>query len=162
MAKKGKSKKKQSTARPGVGDALKHTAAGLLEEVEKAGEVVLSEIKESFDFLSGKVADTAKYAAETTIAVKDKVTTEQLQALLKEVEDVGEGLLQGISGRFETLRDSVLKPAAKKKATKKKAAKKKAAKKKAAKKKAAKKKAAKKKAAKKKVTKKKTVRKKSA
>jgi len=156
MAKKRKSKKKQSKARPGVGDTLKHTASGLLDEVEKAGEVVLGEIKDSFDFLSGKVADTAKYAAETTIAVKDKVTTEQLQALLKEVEDVGEGLLQGISGRFETLRDTLLKPAAKKKAAKKKAAKKKAAKKKAAKKRVAAKK--KKTSSKKKTVKKKRTR----
>jgi hypothetical protein len=131
MARKRKAKKKAGKATAGVGSTIRQTATGLLDEVEKAGEVVLAEIKDSFEFISGKVADTARYAAETTVAVKDKVTTQQLQTLLKEVEEVGEGLAQGIAGRFESLRSSLLKTgsSAKPKKAKKKVAKKRTAKK---------------------------------
>ena len=167
MAKKAKAKAKVKKAArkadKGVGDTLRDTALGVVDEVEKASGVVLEEIKSSFEFIGGKVADTAKTAADTTIAVKDKVTskevTDQLHGLVKDVEEVGDSLLNVITSHFDSLRKTVAKPVKK---TRKKAVKKKAGKKKTAKKKTAtrKKAAVRKKPARKKVTRKKTVKKK--
>ena len=172
MAKKAKAKAKVKKAArkadKGVGDTLRDTALGVVDEVEKASGVVLEEIKSSFEFIGGKVADTAKTAADTTIAVKDKVTskevTDQLHGLVKDVEEVGDSLLNVITSHFDSLRKTVAKPVKKtrKKAVKKKAGKKKVSKKKTAKKKTAtrKKAAVRKKPARKKVTRKKAVKKK--
>lgn len=162
MARKAKAKVKKAARKveKGVGDTLKDTALVVVDEVEKAGGVVLEEIRSSFEFIGGKVADTAKSAADTTVAVKDKVTskevTDQLHGLVRDVEEVGESLLNVITSHFDSLRKTVSKPV-KKKAVKKKASKKKTAKKKTAgrKKAAVKKKPARKKAARKTAVKKK-------
>jgi hypothetical protein len=163
MAKKSKGKGKGKKANKGLGATIKGTALGVVDEVEKAGGVVLDELKTTIDFITGKVTDTAKVAADTGVAVKDAVTskqvTDQLHALVREVEEVGEGLAGVISSQFDSLRKTISKPAKKpkKKAAKKKAAKKKARKKSTARKKKATRKKAKKKAtARKKTTRKKT------
>jgi hypothetical protein len=157
MAKKARTKKAKPKSAP-----QKSTARGLVDEVEKAGETLLKEIREGFDTISDKVSVAAKSAAggiaDTTASVADRVsktqTTQQIRTALDHIEAVGERVIDVIGERFEVLRGKVIAttiPAVKKKAAKKKAAKKAApaAKKKAAKKKTAVKKASKKKAAKK-------------
>ena len=179
MAKKGKRKKSSKKASAGVGETIRGTALEVVDEIEKAGGVVLGEIRSSFDFIGDKVTTAAKAAAGTTVAVKDRVTsqevTDQLHELVQDVEDAGASLMHAITGQFESLRKSIakapkatrprktkkkaVKKKAKKKAVRKKAAKK-TVKKKATRKKAVKKKATRKKAARKKTTRKKATRKK--
>jgi hypothetical protein len=176
MAKKGKkTAQRKAKAKPTVSHAIRNSASDVIDEVESAGEVVLGEIRNSFDFISGKVTDTAKLAADTTRAVSRKIkrkeTTRQIHALLGEVEQAGEGLLKAIGEHFNSLKGTVLsagdsaKPAAKKKVTRKKtAAKKTVTKKPVVRKKAATKKAPapRKAAVRKKTTTKKTATKKTA
>jgi hypothetical protein len=139
MANKAKKTAKRKTkAEPSVSRTIRNSASDVIDEVESAGEVVLGEIRNSFDFISGKVTDTAKLAADTTRAVTRKITskdsTRQIHALLSEVEQAGESLLKIIGDHFDSLKGTVLsasgsaKPAAKmkKKVTRKKAAAKKA------------------------------------
>jgi len=166
-------KAKKKTAK-GTASSLKDTAAGFLDEVEKHGSALAGDVRQLFDTLSEKVSGLASSAAETTVAVAEKVTVKEpaelIRGLLEDVKDAGEASIKTITERFEALRshaeESVTSfgenKTAKKKTAKKKTAKKKVAKKKAAKKKVAKKKVAKKKAAKKKVAKKKVAKKKAA
>jgi hypothetical protein len=151
------------------------SAAGVFQEVEQTGEALIKRVRQGFDMLSDKVLSTARTAGATAYdaaeAVADKVPKEQIMALLREVEEIGEGVVRDVAKRFESLKGTVtsaVRPAPKKKAARKKAAKKKATKKaagKAVKKKAAKKSVAKKtakKAPKKAAPKKKTAPKKKA
>ena len=137
MANKAKKTAQRKTkAEPSVSRTIRNSASDVIDEVESAGEVVLGEIRNSFDFISGKVTDTAKLAADTTRAVTRKITskdtTRQIHALLSEVEQAGESLLKIIGDHFDSLKGTVLsasgsaKPAAKKKVNRKKAAAKKA------------------------------------
>ncbi|WP_455211705.1 hypothetical protein [Kaarinaea lacus] len=158
MAKKSRAKKTQSEKA-----SAKSTVRNLVDEVEKASETLLKDIREGFDTISDKVSVAAKSAAEgiadTTATMADKMsktqTTQQIKSALDHIETVGERVIDAIGERFEILREKVIassKPAPKKKAAKKAA--KKAVKKKKAAKKAAKKKVVAKKTSKKKVTKK--------
>jgi phosphopentomutase len=162
MAKKSRTKKAQP----------KSAARGLVDEVEKAGETLLKEIREGFDTISDKVTVAAKSAAEgiadTTASVADRMsktqTTQQFKSALDHIEAVGERVIDALGERFDILKSRVMatsQPAVKKQAAKKKTVKKKAVKKAvpAAKKKAAKK-APLQKATKKKAVSKKTVTKK--
>ena len=183
--KKQVSKKAKTPGLTGIGKTVGSTAGAIVDEVEKAGEIMLREIREGFDVVTDKASHAVKAVADASVTVKDKVTEAHPKQLMvdfvSEVEEIGESLADGISSRIAQLRDSVIgavaeakapssrmagkkKPVAKKKAASKKkvAAKKKAAprKKVVAKKKAAprKKVAAKKKVApRKKVTAKKKV-----
>lgn len=154
MAKKSRAKKSQRKSAP-----PKSTVRSLVDEVEKAGEGLLRDIREGFDTISDKVSVVAKSAAggiaDTTSSVAGRVSktqaSQQIKSALDQIESVGERVIDTISERFEILRNKAIatsKPAVKKKAAKK-AAKKAVAKKKAAKKKVAAKKASKKKATKK-------------
>ena len=146
----------------------KTTARVLVDEVEKAGESLLREIRDGFDTISDKVSVAARSAAggiaDTTASVADRVsktqTTQHIKSALDQIEAVGERVINVIGERFDILKSKVIatsKPVAKKKAAPaaKKAVKKKvvASKKKAPLKKAAKKKVAAKKTAKKAVKK---------
>ncbi len=143
--KKGsKSSKAKKKASKGKVSSLKQTAAGFLEEVEKHGSALAGEVKEVFDSLTDKVSNVASSAAETTVAVAEKVTIKEpadlLRGVLEDVKAAGEASIKTIGKRFEALRSHAEKsvPGGGKKSAKKKVAKKKAAKKKAAKKKVAK------------------------
>ncbi|MGB5253541.1 MAG: hypothetical protein WBN68_12545, partial [Sedimenticolaceae bacterium] len=59
MAKKA-SKKKVSASTGGFAESFKATASSVISEVEKAGDVVLTEVKEGLSTVTDKVADTAK------------------------------------------------------------------------------------------------------
>jgi hypothetical protein len=140
---KGKKRAAKKQAR-----SWKKTAKGFMNEVEKHGSALAGEVKEVFDGLTAKVSSLASSAAESTVAVAEKVTikepAELLRGLLEDVREAGEASVKTIGERFDALRshaEETVSAAGGKKAAKKKAAKKKAAKKKAAKKKAAKKKA---------------------
>ena len=164
MAKKA-SKKKVSASKGGFAESFKATASSVIGEVEKAGDVVLNEVKDGLGIVTDKVAETAKGVTETQAA-------KMLKTLVDEVEEIGNDIVDAVGRKMNQLRGQVAaqatprKKVAKKKAgAKKKVAAKKTAKKKAApkrkvttkkraapKKKVAKKKVAKKKVAKKKVT----------
>ncbi|MEN8762290.1 MAG: hypothetical protein ABF290_07630 [Thiogranum sp.] len=171
-----KSKGKKKTAK-GTASSLKETAAGYLDEVEKHGSALAGDVRQLFDTLTDKVSGLASTAAETTVAVAEKVTVKEpaelLRGVLEDVREASEVSLKTITDSFEALRSHAEKSVsaiggkavveekvAKKTVAKKKVAKKKVAKKTVAKKKVAKKKVAKKAVAKKKVAKKKVARKK--
>ena len=154
--KKRVSTKRKTAGLSGIGKTVSSRAGVVVDEVEKAGEFMLREIREGFDVVTDKASHAVKAAAEASVTVKGKVTETQPKELLKdfvsEVEEIGESLVEGINSRISQLRDAVVGAVAEVKApSRKKAGKKKvAAKKKAtSKKKAAPKKkvAAKKKAA---------------
>jgi len=81
-------------------------------EVENASDVVLREIKDSFDFIGEKVNETAKSASSKSKAVSRKVirkeTTKRIQALLKDIEQAGESLLGVIGGHLDSLKKTAL------------------------------------------------------
>ena len=136
-AKKTTRRKVSARKSPGAGSTIRSTAGEVVDEVEKAGNIILREIGNSFDYVSGKVSDTARAVASTTKKVTEKVTskdtTQHVHDLLKDVEEAGENLLGIIGKRIDSLRKTVTakvpeKPAAAKKkvpARKKAAAKKK-------------------------------------
>ena len=182
--KKAKTSKKKASA-SGIRSTVTATASSIIDEIDKAREVVVKEIRDGFNVVSDKASVAAKAVTGASVSVKDTVSEtavdattsvketlaeahpkERLLKLVDEVEEIADGIVDGISTRFSHLRDAATqatkKKTVKRKTAKKKAAKKKAAKKKVAKKKVAKKKVAKKKAAKKKVAKKKTSKKKAA
>ena len=172
MAKKKTKTSKKKSASSGFRSTMTSTTSNVIDEIDKAREVVLREIREGFEVVSKRAFAAAENVADASVTVRDTLTEAATDAtatvretiadvnpkqlmlrFVDEVEEVTEDIVSEISGRFSALRDTASK-AAKKKTSKKKAAKKKAAKKKVAKKKVAKKKVAKKKAAKKKVAKK--------
>ena len=75
MASKNKNtgKKSEEKAEQGIGDSIADTATEFIGEVEKAGEALVTEVKQLFDGLTDKVTDVANTAAETTVSVAGKV-----------------------------------------------------------------------------------------
>jgi hypothetical protein len=171
MATKKSTAKKNQTRLTDIKQTVSSTASSVIDEIDKASDVVIREIRDGFNAISDKTKVAAKSAADASVNVKDIVAEahpkEIFLSLVDEVEEITEGIVNVVKDRFNQLGKSA-EGAAKKKAVKKKAAKK-AVKKKAAKKtvkkkapkKALKKKAVKKKASKKAV-KKKAVKKKAA
>ncbi len=163
-----KQTKKSAVSKSGL-ENIRHSvsdaAAAFAEDIDKAKETAVREIREGFDAVSKKAKKAGQMAAEATESVKDSFSeahpAELIRELADDVETVAEGLIEGISAKFNQLREAVVTPPPKKKQARK-AAGKKAAVKKAAVKKAAVKKAAVKKAAVKKAALKKTAVKKTA
>jgi hypothetical protein len=164
MATKKSTSKKNQTRLTDIKQTVSSTASSVIDEIDKASDVVIREIRDGFNAISDKTKVAAKSAADASVNVKDIVAEahpkEIFLSLVDEVEEITEGIVNVVKDRFNQLGKSA-EGAAKKKAVKKKAAKK-AVKKKAAKKtvkkktpkKVVKKKAVKKKAAKKAVKKK--------
>lgn len=104
--------KKKVKAGEDVRGFFSATATDVIKEVEKASNVVMREIRDSFDFLSTKATDTVRYTAATTKAVRDRVTSketvEQLQGLLGDIEEAGESLLNVIGNSFDALKSTVI------------------------------------------------------
>jgi hypothetical protein len=172
MAAKKSTAKKNQTKLTDIKQTVSSTASSVIDEIDKASDVVIREIRDGFNAVSDKAKVAAKSAADASVNVKDIVADAQPKqiflSLVEEVEEITEGIVNVVKERFNQLGKSA-ETAAKKKTVKKKAAKKavkkKALKKKAAKKtvkKAVKKKAPARKAAKKKAVKKKTTKKKPA
>ena len=148
----------------GIKQTVSTTASSVIDEIDKASDVVVREVREGLNAISDKAKIAAKSAADASVNVKDIVIDshpkEIFLSLVDEVEEIAEGIINVVKERFNQLgstAESSAKKSVKKKAAKK-AVKKKAVKKKAAKK-AASKKAPAKKAVKKKAVKKKTVKK---
>lgn len=99
MAKKT-TKKKSAAKTGGLADSAKGTAASILGEVEKAGEVILGEIKVGLGTVSGKVANTAKSVTETKAA-------QILKSLVDEVEEISGNLVNTVSAKLDGLRGKV-------------------------------------------------------
>ena len=177
MAQKKKTTKKKKSVFSDFRSTVSTTASSVIEEIEHARDVVVHEIREGFDVISEKASVAAHKASKATDSIKETIVEkaadasetvretiaethpkEHFHKLVDEVEEIAEDIVDGISSRFNQLRDAAAKTIKKKKAKKK--AKKKVSKKKTAKKKVAKKKVAKKKTAKKKTAKKKVVKKK--
>ena len=156
--KKGRknSKGKKKTAK-GAASSLKDTAAGFLDEVEIHGSALAGDVRQLFDTLTDKVTGLANTAAETSVAVAEKVTVKEpaelLRGLLEDVREAGEASIETIAERFEAMRSHAEKSVSvvgEKKVAEKKVAEKTVAKKAVAKKKVAKKPVAKKTVARKK------------
>ena len=148
----------------GIKQTVSTTASSVIDEIDKASDVVVREVREGLNAISDKAKIAAKSAADASVNVKDifidSHPKEIFLSLVDEVEEIAEGIINVVKERFNQLgstAESSAKKSVKKKAAKK-AVKKKAVKKKAAKK-AASKKAPAKKAVKKKAVKKKTVKK---
>jgi len=163
MAKKKSTAKTSQTRLTGIKQTVSTTASSVIDEIDKASDVVVREVREGLNAISDKAKIAAKSAADASVNVKDIVIDshpkEIFLSLVDEVEEIAEGIINVVKERFNQLgstAESSAKKSVKKKA--KKAVKKKAVKKKAAKK-AASKKAPAKKAVKKKAVKKKTVKK---
>ena len=163
MAKKKSTAKTSQTRLTGIKQTVSTTASSIIDEIDKASDVVVREVREGLNAISDKAKIAAKSAADASVNVKDIVIDshpkEIFLSLVDEVEEIAEGIINVVKERFNQLgstAESSAKKSVKKKA--KKAVKKKAVKKKAAKK-AASKKAPAKKAVKKKAVKKKTVKK---
>jgi hypothetical protein len=164
MAKKKSTTKTSQTRLTGIKQTVSTTASSVIDEIDKASDVVVREVREGLNAISDKAKIAAKSAADASVNVKDIVIDshpkEIFLSLVDEVEEIAEGIINVVKERFNQLgstAESSAKKSVKKKAAKK-AVKKKAVKKKAAKK-AASKKAPAKKAVKKKAVKKKTVKK---
>jgi hypothetical protein len=163
MATKKSTAKTSQTRLTGIKQTVSTTANSVIDEIDKASDVVVREVREGLNAISDKAKIAAKSAADASVNVKDIVIDshpkEIFLSLVDEVEEIAEGIINVVKERFNQLgstAESTAKKSVKKKA--KKAVKKKAAKKKAAKK-AASKKAPAKKAVKKKAVKKKSVKK---
>ena len=163
MATKKSTAKTSQTRLTGIKQTVSTTASSVIDEIDKASDVVVREVREGLNAISDKAKIAAKSAADASVNVKDIVIDshpkEIFLSLVDEVEEIAEGIINVVKERFNQLgstAESTAKKSVKKKA--KKAVKKKAVKKKAAKK-AASKKAPAKKAVKKKAVKKKSVKK---
>ena len=159
MATKKSTSKKNQTRLTDIKQTVSSTASSVIDEIDKASDVVIREIRDGFNAISDKTKVAAKSAADASVNVKDIVAEahpkEIFLSLVDEVEEITEGIVNVVKDRFNQLGKSA-EGAAKKKAVKKKAAKI-AVKKKAAKKTVKKKtpkKVVKKKAVKKKIPKK--------
>ena len=108
--------------------SLANTATEFLGDVEKAGEALVTEVKQLFDSLSEKVVDVTSAAAETTVSVAEKVTkepTELLRGLANDVKEAGETSMRAIGEQFDALTTQLLGSTEKAEAEKKKSKKKK-------------------------------------
>lgn len=99
MAKKT-SKKKATEGTDSLADSARGTAASILGEVEKAGEVILGEIKGGLGTVSDKLTHTAKSVAETRAA-------QLLKSLVDEVEEISGNLVSSVSSKLDSLRGKV-------------------------------------------------------
>jgi hypothetical protein len=156
MAKKKSTSSNKNARLTDIKQTVTTTASSAIDEIEKAGDVVVREVRDAFKIVSAKAAIAARTAADASVNVKGIVSDadpkQLFHSLIEEVEEVSEQIIDVVKARFNQLSEATT-GAAEKKAVKKKAVKKKAVKKKAVKKKAVKKKAVKKKVVKKKVVK---------
>ena len=102
MAKKV-SKKKTAAASAGLSDAVKETASAAVAEIERAGEHVLSEVKDGLEAVTDKVAATAK-------SVSSSQAGQALKTLAGEVEEIGSGMVAAVGRKLDQLRGRVAGP----------------------------------------------------
>ncbi|MGD8911716.1 MAG: hypothetical protein PVI97_05690 [Candidatus Thiodiazotropha sp.] len=99
MAKKSsKSKKTESTQ--GIADIVMSSASVIINEIEKAGELVLSEVKDGVVAVTEKLSSTARSVSETQMA-------QLMKTVIDEVEEIGNDVIDAVSLRFDQLRGEV-------------------------------------------------------
>ena len=112
-------KKRAATHEGDITENIKSTTTAAIGEMEKAGELLLSEVKQGLGAVTDKISSTAKSVSETQFA-------QALKTLVDDVETIGNDLVDAVSRRLDQLRGKVQKKSkqAKKKApaTKSKAA----------------------------------------
>mgnify|MGYP001813434211 CR=1 FL=1 len=115
MAKK-LSKKKNVAKKSDITKTVKTTASTVINEVEKAGDFVVGEVKDGLGAVTDKISAAAKTVAETQAA-------QVLKGLIEEVETIGSDLIDAVSHKLDQLRGKVADDSASsKKATAKKKA----------------------------------------
>ncbi len=115
MAKKS-SKKKNVAKKSDITKNVKTTASTVINEVEKAGDLVIGEVKDGVGAVTDKISTAAKTVAETQAA-------QVLKSLIEEVETIGSDLIDAVSHKLDQLRGKVAdESASSKKATAKKKA----------------------------------------
>ena len=115
MAKK-LSKKKNVAKKSDITKTVKTTASTVINEVEKAGDFVVGEVKDGLGAVTDKISAAAKTVAETQAA-------QVLKSLIEEVETIGSDLIDAVSHKLDQLRGKVAdESASSKKATAKKKA----------------------------------------
>ena len=115
MAKK-LSKKKNVAKKSDITKTVKTTASTVINEVEKAGDFVVGEVKDGLGAVTDKISAAAKTVAETQAA-------QVLKGLIEEVETIGSDLIDAVSHKLDQLRGKVAdESASSKKATAKKKA----------------------------------------
>ena len=128
-----------------IKDAFSEAVASLAEDIDITKDKAVREIREGFEVVSKKAKKAGQAAAEATVSVKESFTgahpVETIRELTDDVEEIAEGIIDGISAKFNQLREAVVTPPPKKKKVRR-PARKKTAVKKAVVKKAAVKKAA--------------------
>ncbi len=127
MVSKGKKSKTGASSFNKVKSSVSSTASTITDEIDKAREVVLREMQESFDVMSKRAIVASKKAVEaTSIATKDITGTasdasesimesiaethlaKTFHKLIGDVEDVAEEMMQGITARFNQLQESAM------------------------------------------------------
>ena len=136
MVKKTKKTARSKSSLDKIRNSVSDAAASFVEDIDIAKDKAVREIREGFEVVSKKAKKAGKAAAEATEGVKDSISDAQpvelIRELVDDVENVAEGIIQGISAKFNQLREAavtetpVKKKAAIKKATVKKATVKKA------------------------------------
>ena len=115
MAKK-LSKKKNVAKKSDITKTVKTTASTVINEVEKAGDFVVGEVKDGLGAVTDKISAAAKTVAETQAA-------QVLKGLIEEVETIGSDLIDAVSHKLDQLRGKVAdESSSSKKATAKKKA----------------------------------------
>ena len=74
MAKKKAKVSKKKSAGPGIKTTVASTASSVIDEIDKAMDVVVHEIREGFSVVSSKASVAAETIADTTVTVKDTIS----------------------------------------------------------------------------------------
>ena len=128
MASKGKKSKTGASGFNKVKSSVSSTASTIIDEIDKAREVVLQEMQESFDVVSKRAKTASKKATKATSSATKNITktasdasesvmesiaeahlAETFHKLIGEVEDAAEEMMQGITTRFNQLQESAMK-----------------------------------------------------
>ena len=101
MAKGKKSSKDQATGKKsGIADTVMATASTVIKEVEKVGDFFLTEVRDGLSTVTDKIATTAKGVTEIQ-------ARQGLKSLVKEVEEIGDSVVEAVSQKLDQLRGKV-------------------------------------------------------
>lgn len=119
MVKKAKKPAAIKSRLDNIKDAVGEATASLAEDIDNAKEKAVREIREGFDAVSLKATKARQATAKATENVKGSFTevhpVELIRELADEVEEIAEGIIEGISAKFNQLREAVVtKPSPKK------------------------------------------------
>ena len=126
VKKKSKAASKRKTGLKKIKHGVSTTASSIVDEIDKAKDIVLHEIREGFDVISGKAKTAGQAAADAGASVRETIAeahpAETFHKLVEEVEEIAEDILEGISSKFGQLREAASKVTTRKKTPAKKKA----------------------------------------